>query len=70
MKPLRRALQNGPSPMAIRHSCRKFFTAPTQRERSIGQSLKFCTVVNFGGKMCNVILKSLLTLYFQFHIEK
>ena len=38
MKPLRRALQNGPSPMAIRHSWQKLFkvfTAPTQRERSI-----------------------------------
>ena len=35
-----------------------------------GQNLKFCTVVDSGGKMCNVILKSLLTLYFQFHIEK
>ena len=33
-------------------------------------NLKFCTVVDFGGKMCNIILKSLLTLYFQFHIEK
>ena len=41
MKPLRRALQNGPSPMAIRHSWQKLFkvfTAPTQRERSIAQS--------------------------------
>ena len=28
---------------------------------------QFCTVVDSGGKMCNVILKSLLTL---FHIEK
>ena len=35
-----------------------------------GQSLNFCTVVDSGGKMCNIILKSLLTLYFQFHIEK
>ena len=35
-----------------------------------GQNLKFCTVVDFGGRVCNVILKSLLTLYFQFHIEK
>ena len=38
MKALRRALQNGPSPMPIRHSCRnlfKVFTAPTQRGRSI-----------------------------------
>ena len=39
MKPLRQALQNGPSPMAIRHSWQKLFkvfTVPTQRERSIG----------------------------------
>ena len=36
----------------------------------LGLNLKFCTVVDSGGKMCNVILKSLLTLYFQFHIEK
>ena len=38
MKQLRRALQNGPSPMAIRHSWQKLFkvfSAPTQRERSI-----------------------------------
>ena len=37
---------------------------------TLGQNLKFCTVVDSGGKICNVILKSLLTLYFQFHIEK
>ena len=36
----------------------------------LGRNLKICTVVDFGGRMCNVILKCLLTLYFQFHIEK
>ena len=36
----------------------------------LGLNLKFCTVVDSGAKMCNVLLKSLLTLYFQFHIEK
>ena len=36
----------------------------------LAHNLEFCTVVDSGGKMCNVLLKSLLTLYFQFHIEK
>ena len=35
MKPLRQALQNGPSPMAIRHSWQKLFKIVTERERSI-----------------------------------
>ena len=43
MKPLRRALQNGPSPMSIHHSCRKLFkvfTVPTQRGCSIVEPSK------------------------------
>ena len=49
MKALRRALQNGPSPMPIRHSCRnlfKVFTAPTQRGRSIVWLLSYACLIN------------------------
>ena len=57
MKPLRRALQNGPSPMPIRHSCRKLFkvfTAPTQRGRSIYYLLLLTDIhTNKGAKVGN-----------------
>ena len=57
-------------------SCQSEVSSPIQMTvisailARIKHSHAFCTVLDSGGRMCNVILKSSLTFYFQFQYEK